>query len=429
MTSMKGALLAPLAISMCIAVTAADALAFHPLFLTTSGKTLSFTGVSGLFELRGLNAGVLGTVDCEKGVTSGELLNESTLARKIELEFSGKCLETVGTSDEKCNPVAFKLTLGELGLLNKKTVLLLAPENGTEFATVTCGGTKTVIEKAVIGEIPEAGESVGLTVFDVVLKAVNATITQAITEIELLGVNMTGVHLSVAGFLGGQASGETTETINPDAEVAAKPHPLFFTQNGKTLSFTGSSGVSVLRALDLGLLGTLECEKGTSSGEILNESTLARKIELEFFGKCLQKINGANLRCDEPINLRLASAELGLISLTHKVAVLLLAPESGTEFVKIECESHQTTIEGAIVGEFPEVNGELRNQYNKDLKSYELIFRSESKSESQAIREIKLLNMQMTGVELKASGLFGGKASEEDTQTFTIDGEALISTK
>jgi hypothetical protein len=205
--------------------------------------------------------------------------------------------------------------------------------------------------------------------------------------------------------------------------------PSFLTSSGRTLSFTSTSGLTLLRGLNVGVLGTVDCEKGAGSGEILNKSTLARKIELEYSAKCELTIGATKTACTEPIKFKLTLGELGLVTVTNHKVVLLLAPESGSEFVKITCGADVTTVEGTLVGEFPEVNKSSANQYNKSLTSLELVFKSENKTENQAIREIWLLGTQVTSAELKVSGFLGGKASVESTQTISPDGGVSICTE
>lgn len=205
------------------------------------------------------------------------------------------------------------------------------------------------------------------------------------------------------------------------ATSGALAHPEFNNASGKTLSFSGTGGTSILRGLNLGVLGTIECEKNTSSGLVLNKSALAAEIHVEFSGKCVQLLSGNTTTCTEPIKIKLAFGELGL-SLAKK-AVLLLAPESGTEFVKITCGANVTTVEGTILGEFPENDKNLVKQYNQHSTKLELVFKSESNNENQAIRHFFLSNgTLMEGVELKVAGFFGGKASEEATGVVEADG-------
>lgn len=209
------------------------------------------------------------------------------------------------------------------------------------------------------------------------------------------------------------------------AASASAFHPLFLTQSKNALPFTGTSGLALLRFAIAGNESLISCEKDAISGELLDNASRARKVELEFSGKCLENGSGT---CIEPIKIKLALGELGLASSTSKRVLLLLAPESGTTFATIEC-SGSMTIEGAVIGEIPELNKSGEVQYNKDRKNFELIFRSANKNQHQAINEILLLGTQMTGVELKIPGFFGGDLSVETVETLTTDGEALIDTK
>jgi hypothetical protein len=215
------------------------------------------------------------------------------------------------------------------------------------------------------------------------------------------------------------------------ASSASAFHPLFLNLNGSSwLLFTGtSSGLPTLLGLNVSTLGTITCEKALSHGYTLNKSTLADLVTVLFEGNCIQQISGNVGTCGE-ITTKLLSGELGLLLVgTSKLVGLLLIPESGSEFVEVKCTNGNTKVEGAIVGEFPEINGQTReNQYNKNLTSYELVFESVNKaSENQKYTEIDLLNVKMTKAELKVEGFFGGKASQETTSTLKAEGE--ISTK
>jgi hypothetical protein len=204
-------------------------------------------------------------------------------------------------------------------------------------------------------------------------------------------------------------------------------HPLFLTASGKALSFTGTSKLTLFRAQVFGIIGTIDCEKGASSGVALSKATLALKVELEYSGKCEQTVGSTKTSCTEPIKFKLTFIELGLLTSSKKVA-LLLAPESGTEFVKITCGGNTSTVEGAVVAEFPETNAVGEKQYNTSRSSLELVLKSENKNENQAITSIELSGVSMTKVEPKVSGFFGGKASVESTQTISFDSGVLICT-
>lgn len=206
---------------------------------------------------------------------------------------------------------------------------------------------------------------------------------------------------------------------------ALAAHPQFLTASGRTLSFKGESGTGLLRGVGG---NTIHCEHDLSSGEILNASPLARNVEVEFKGNCTLLPLG--VKCNEPIKIKLASAELGLI-LSKRTVVLLLSPESGTEFVEVVCSVNKINVEGAVIGEFPETNALGENQYNVTRDEYELKFESENKNTNkQKIKEICLLGTQMTGVGLSTTGsLFVGEASEETTETLKGDGLVTIDTK
>jgi len=206
-------------------------------------------------------------------------------------------------------------------------------------------------------------------------------------------------------------------------------HPLFLTASKQTLLFTGLGVDPLLRGEVAGVVATVLCEKVLIHGFILHNSTLAHLLGLLFEGKCVQHIgSGGAEACKEHITTKPILAELGLLSSTNHTVVILLAPSTGTEFVTLECGSMTTTVSGTIVGEIPETNAKLEKQINEPRESLEIVFATVSKNNQQKITEIFLLGSQMTGQELKVTGLFGGKASEEATATLTSDGIVTICT-
>lgn len=208
------------------------------------------------------------------------------------------------------------------------------------------------------------------------------------------------------------------------ASSASAFHPLFVTGSGFTLKFTSTGGTSILTGLLIGLVFIIKCEKNSGSGEVLNRTTLLGKVELLFNSKCEFASAGQKSGCTEPIEIKLARGELGLLSsFSHRV-LLLLGPESGSEFLTAHCGSGTLTVSGSVIGEFPEINKSSENQYNKPLSSFELVFATSGGR--QAITEIELLNVHMTGVHLSFQSR---EASEELTENLAPDGVGEISTR
>jgi hypothetical protein len=184
------------------------------------------------------------------------------------------------------------------------------------------------------------------------------------------------------------------------------------------VAFTSTSGTSVLSGEELGIPATITCEKDETSGTILNHSMLVDKVVAKFFGKCHQSINGGEpTTCEEPITTSAMMGELGYIKEKAKPVGLLLKPESGSVFATTKCGSTETVVEGEIVGEFPEINKALVNQYNKSLTKFELVFKASGTK--QAVTTLELLTGFMTGIHLSVSGFFGGEASQSDTESIT----------
>ncbi len=217
------------------AIGASTASAFHPLFLTLSGKTLLFLGLGKDPILRGERAGVQATILCEKVLVHGLILHLSTLVHLLPLLFEGDCLQKLGTgASETCKEhITTKPILGELGLLllgsnPPDVVILLTPSDGTTtFVELECGGMKTTVGGTIVGEIPEnfkgnAAEKQIETLretLEIVFATKNKNNEQAITSIDLLGVEMTKQELKVEGFLGGKASEEASAELHADGLI------------------------------------------------------------------------------------------------------------------------------------------------------------------------------------------------------------------
>jgi len=201
-------------------------------------------------------------------------------------------------------------------------------------------------------------------------------------------------------------------------------HPLFITQSGKELLFSGLGGKATLRSAS----GTVECEKTLIHGFALHLSTLAHRILLLFEGKCelVTPIKAACSNQGTHITSKLLLGELGLLSATNHKVLILLAPSSETESAKFNCGiGGEITVTGAIVGEIPEINAKGVNQYNKPLTEMEQVFESVGRnSEKQAIQEIFLLGTQMSGpIHLLSNG---SEASEEIRSNPILKGDGTI---
>jgi hypothetical protein len=225
--SILAALLAAVAFST---MGVANASAAHPLFLTASGIELSIAGESGLtlfFLLIGPSTLV---IHCDKDLFSGKVLNRSPLIHNFKLLLHTKCILVFQGSTTSCKePIhLFSNALAELGLINsttKKVAILLAPNSGTEVGKITCGTNEVTIEGAVVGEIPETnskGEgqyNKQLSELELVFASENSSEKQKITEILLLGTQMTKVELKATGAASGAISLESTEVGKTDGLI------------------------------------------------------------------------------------------------------------------------------------------------------------------------------------------------------------------
>jgi len=231
MRIVKLALAALFAVMAFSALAVSSASAFHPLFLTQSGKTLLILGLGVDPILRGEQAGVAATILCEKVLVHGFVLHASTLLHLLKIIFHGKCVQKIGTGgNETCTePIETKPILAEIGLLtssNPKVVILLGPSDGTtNFASPVCGGHETKVGGVIVAEIPaenaarESQIETERTEYEVKFATLNKNNHQSITEIFLLGAQMTKQELSIEGFLGGPASEEVIVKLDADGWV------------------------------------------------------------------------------------------------------------------------------------------------------------------------------------------------------------------
>jgi hypothetical protein len=210
------------------------------------------------------------------------------------------------------------------------------------------------------------------------------------------------------------------------ATSASATEPLFLTASGAKLLFTAIGGLALLKGKKLGNEAEIHCEESSTHGFVLNKSSLADEIQIEFKTNCVETAAALGLNkaaCVEPITIKETRGELGLTALgtETKLVGLLLAPASGTEFVKTSCGGSETTVSGAIVGVFPN-----RTQYNKFEAQAELLFKATGAKQEPTT--IELLGTSMTGVALKVSEIFGEEASEATKATVKGDGNVAIDT-
>lgn len=210
------------------------------------------------------------------------------------------------------------------------------------------------------------------------------------------------------------------------ATSASAEEPLFVTASLRALLFTGTIGAVTLRAKQAGVEGTITCEKTSVHGRALNKSALARELHIEFKGKCEQIVGANKAACTEPIKPLVSYGELGFLLLNDS-ALLLVAPEKGTEFVEVRCGSNITKFSGAVIGEFPVSGRDGIPQLGTLREAFLLSFKA--KGTAQEPEEIELLGSSMKnlrGVSLKAEGFFGEKASEETAELLLFSGLAEI---
>jgi hypothetical protein len=177
-------------------------------------------------------------------------------------------------------------------------------------------------------------------------------------------------------------------------------------------SISGSQSWN-LRALNIGVLGSITCEKILTEGAVHPKTTLVTGVKTEFTGKCEQVVGTSKNACVEPIVVKTSLAELGLV-LGNKTVGIFLEPTGSKVFAEPECPAgSKTTVEGSVIGEIPATSLNGKAQYNKENTEQEQSFEAAGKSsENQNITTIELLGASKSA-ELKVSGFFGGKASQE----------------
>lgn len=200
----------------------------RPQFVTLSGAKLLFTATGGLAVLFGKKLSQIGEIHCEKSTAHGFILNASPLADEIKISFSGDCLENapgIGLNKAACTePINVEESRGELGITEFKgekeiVGLDLEPVNTNKhFATTVCGGSRTEVGGAIIGIFPETTKYNKLE-SSAALDFEGTEAKQEPTAIELLGVSMTGVHLTVSEIFGEEAAEITNSTVVPDGKV------------------------------------------------------------------------------------------------------------------------------------------------------------------------------------------------------------------
>lgn len=222
MSKIKLAALAVVAI-MAIGALAASSASAAVTFVTESGKTLSFHAEGGLAQLFGERLGVVGEIHCEKSLATGEILSGTPLVDKLLIDFTGNCVQnsSIGKNEACESEIMVKEARGELGLSGGLVAILLAPASGTEFATTDCGGEKTTVTGAIVGLFPESTKYNKLE-SSALLEFKSKETAQQDTSINLLGTEMTGIHLSTSGLFGGEAAESASSVITPDGKVEIK---------------------------------------------------------------------------------------------------------------------------------------------------------------------------------------------------------------
>ncbi len=224
---MKAVALAALALLAFGAyVTTSATAASHPEFDTESGKTLLFTASGGTAILLGEQAKIVAEVNCEHSSAHGEILNKSPLVDNIGILFSGNCHETISGSSHTCTePIATEPGRAEIGLAlpatSPKTVgIYLIPYNSSsKWADPVCNGTDTEVLGGIIGTLPETSKYNTFAKTAEIKFADNGLNKQTPEEIDLLGVEMKGVHLETKGLFGGTASEIASGTITADGNI------------------------------------------------------------------------------------------------------------------------------------------------------------------------------------------------------------------
>ncbi len=144
--------------------------------------------------------------------------------------------------------------------------------------------------------------------------------------------------------------------ISAITAATAAAAPEFLNSKKEAISsttFTGTSGAGKL----VGNSETIECSGGSSSGHV-NSSTTVNSV-LVLYSGCKDLSSGLECHSSNEANgsgivlTNELSGKLGVVSGGSGVG-LLLAPETGTEFVKISsshCSASTINVKGSIIGE------------------------------------------------------------------------------
>lgn len=221
-------------------------------------------------------------------------------------------------------------------------------------------------------------------------------------------------------------------SITASSAWAEPPETEDLTKATERVTFHGHSGLTSFIGEAAGVIGRVECEKDlVNGGSFLVPGKLAEKFDITLSGKCAFLLGSTKPKCTEPILTHTLLGLLGFIKAGSLTVGLLVKPETGTEWLKAECEGSNVTVRGEVVGEIPEI-GEKGNQYNKIITLLEVHFaRVAGKENEQAVTTFELPTgfpapLSMTGIGLSTVGALGGKAALESTEDLLLGSLMLL---
>ena len=185
--------------------------------------------------------------------------------------------------------------------------------------------------------------------------------------------------------------------------TGAQALPEFFSTGNVT--FTGTNlSPPVIKAKNLGIEGTIKCEKATMGGTAINKTMEVQTMVISFSGKCEQTIGSSKSTCSEPITTPSLVGTLGYIKEIPSLPVgLLLKPKSGLEILEPICGGDVTELQGEVVGEF------LTGSINKSSTKLTVVLGCSGVKQN-VTTFLLLAGAFMSGVNPEVTGFFGGEA-------------------
>lgn len=196
---------------LTLALGVASASAALPEWVASKGE-VAFTLQTGKVTLTGEDKGQPVVATCENGEMKGDIVSKSPSVKNVKLELKSKCTDNIGGFLTCQEPIVFKELSGTLGYIEDReggpVGLELKPVTGSTLHESECGGVKSSLSGAFIGEIPavEPGGTKSqynspLTEFLGAYEATGAR--QDVQTLLTSGGFQTGIHMGGSALWGG----------------------------------------------------------------------------------------------------------------------------------------------------------------------------------------------------------------------------------